>query len=90
MARVGPGCDTGESGSVHAVESAANLTETAASIRKQAGRRVIFNLGHGILPYTGGQRRALIDFVKEYRHQMRVGLLVFNLVDRKRCVTLNR
>jgi len=48
----------------------ANLTETAESILKQAGPTGhIFNLGHGILPPTPVENaRALIDFVKGYRH----------------------
>ena len=50
--------------------TSANLTETAAGILKQAGPTGhIFNLGHGILPPTPVENaRALIDFVKGYRH----------------------
>jgi uroporphyrinogen decarboxylase len=47
-----------------------NLTATAEDILKQAGPLGhIFNLGHGILPPTPVENaRALIEFVKNYRH----------------------
>jgi uroporphyrinogen decarboxylase len=51
--------------------SAANLTETAEKILKDAGTGGhVFNLGHGILPSTPvDNARALVDFVKSYRHK---------------------
>lgn len=47
-----------------------NLTATAGRILQEAGPLGhIFNLGHGILPTTPvDNARALVDFVKTYRH----------------------
>jgi uroporphyrinogen decarboxylase len=48
-----------------------NLTRTAERILTEAGPSGhIFNLGHGILPTTPvDNARALVDFVKAYRHR---------------------
>ena len=61
----------GESGSVLLLGAKERLIAKTAEILEQAGPTGhIFNLGHGILPPTPVENaRALIEFVKSYRHQ---------------------